>query len=51
MSNEKEIEISLDEDVILYFQKQSEISGIPYQTLISSCLSDCIREKGQAEKE
>ena len=37
----KQVTINLDNDTIDYFKAQSEISGIPYQTLINLYLSDC----------
>lgn len=41
----KQVTINLDGDVIEYFKEQSEISGIPYQTLINLYLSDCVTSK------
>lgn len=38
----KQVTINLDESVIEYFKKQSESSGIPYQTLINLYLRDCL---------
>lgn len=37
----KQITINLDVDTIDYFKKQSDDSGIPYQTLINLYLADC----------
>ena len=37
----KQITINIDSDTIDYFKKQSELSGIPYQTLINLYLADC----------
>ncbi len=37
----KQITIYLDSDVIEYFKKKSEVSRIPYQTLINFYLLDC----------
>ncbi len=37
----KQITIKIDGDTIDYFKEQSEISGIPYQTLINLYLTDC----------
>lgn len=37
----KQITINIDYDTIDYFKKQSEDSGIPYQTLINLYLADC----------
>lgn len=41
----KQITINIDSDIIDYFKEQSEISGIPYQTLINLYLSDCVVSK------
>lgn len=37
----KQITINIDIDAIEYFKKQSELVGIPYQTLINLYLKDC----------
>ena len=37
----KQITINIDCDTIDYFKKQSDDSGIPYQTLINLYLTDC----------
>ena len=37
----KPVTIRLSEDVIEYFKKMSEESGIPYQSLINLYLRDC----------
>ena len=37
----KQVTINLDTDTIEYFKKQSEQSGLPYQTLINLYLADC----------
>ena len=37
----KQITINIDSDTIDFFKRQSEINGIPYQTLINLYLSDC----------
>lgn len=41
----KQITINIDSDTIDYFKEQSEIFGIPYQTLINLYLSDCAVKK------
>lgn len=41
----KQITINIDTDTIDYFKAQSEVSGIPYQTLINLYLSDCAEQK------
>ena len=41
----KQITINIDSDTIEYFKEQSEIYGIPYQTLINLFLSDCATKK------
>ena len=45
----KQITINIDIDTIDYFKSQSEISGIPYQTLINLYLSDCALNKKQLQ--
>ena len=41
----KQITINIDSKIIDYFKEQSEISGIPYQTLINLYLADCAENK------
>lgn len=41
-SLKKSITINLDESIISYFKKESNIVGIPYQTLINMYLKDCM---------
>ena len=43
----KQITININSDTIDYFKEQSEISGIPYQTLINLYLTDCAVNKRQ----
>lgn len=38
----KPVTINLDESVIAYFKKESDDSGIPYQTLINMYLRNCM---------
>ncbi len=45
----KQITINIDLDTIDYFKSQSDISGIPYQTLINLYLSDCATNKKQLQ--
>lgn len=45
----KQITINIDSDTIDYFKKQSELYGIPYQTLINLYLSDCVTQKKQLQ--
>lgn len=40
----KQITINIDESAIEYFKKQSEIVGIPYQSLINLYLVNCAKE-------
>lgn len=47
----KQITINLDSDTINYFKSQSEISGIPYQTLINLYLSDCATQHRKLQME
>ena len=37
----RQVTININTDTIKFFQKQSEKSGIPYQTLINLYLTDC----------
>lgn len=37
----RQVTINIDNDTIDYFKKQSEKSGLPYQTLINLYLADC----------
>ena len=41
----KQITININSETIDYFRKESEASGIPYQTLINLYLTDCARNK------
>ena len=45
----KQVTISLDENVLSYFQKQSDSAGIPYQSLINLYLRDCMANKRRLE--
>ena len=45
----KQITINLNADVVDYFKKQAEYSGIPYQTLINLYLTDCVTNKRKLE--
>ena len=45
----KQVELALDEKVIAYFKKQAAAVGIPYQTLISLYLSDCVKNNRHLE--
>ena len=38
----KAVSLRIDEDVLKYFKKISEESGVPYQTLINFYLQDCM---------
>ena len=38
----KPVSIRVDTDTIEYFQKQADVVGIPYQSLINLYLSDCV---------
>ena len=38
----RQVTIRMSEDVISYFKKLAEESGIPYQTLINLYLQDCM---------
>jgi uncharacterized protein (DUF4415 family) len=39
----KQVSINLEENVVDYFQKLSEQTGIPCQDLINLYLQDCVR--------
>lgn len=43
----KQITINIDADTIAYFKRQSEQTGVPYQTLINLYLSDCAANNRQ----
>ncbi len=45
----KQITINIDIETVDYFKKQSEISGIPYQTLINLYLTDCVNSKRELQ--
>lgn len=45
----KQITINIDSDTIDYFKSQSEVYGIPYQTLINLYLLDCVKEKKELQ--
>ncbi|MCP4268163.1 MAG: BrnA antitoxin family protein [Candidatus Brocadiaceae bacterium] len=41
----KQVTLRLGVDVINYFKKQSEDTGVPYQSLINLYLQDCAKSK------
>jgi uncharacterized protein (DUF4415 family) len=43
----KQVTINIDSESIDYFKAQSEVTGVPYQTLINLYLSDCVAHKKQ----
>ncbi len=45
----KQITINIDEATIDYFKEQSELAGMPYQTLINLYLRDCVINKRQIQ--
>lgn len=45
----RQITINLNADVVDYFKKQAEQSGIPYQTLINLYLTDCMKNKRELQ--
>ena len=45
----KTITIKLDENFIIYFKKESDNIGIPYQTLINMYLKDCVKNNRHPE--
>lgn len=40
----KSVTMRLSEDVIEYFKKMAEESGVPYQSLINLYLRDCVSQ-------
>ena len=40
----KSVTMRLSEDVIDYFKKMSEETGVPYQSLINLYLKDCVAQ-------
>lgn len=40
----KQITIRMGVDIIEYFQKQAEETGVPYQNLINLYLRDCVQQ-------
>ena len=45
----QQITIRLDEQVIDYFKKMSEETGMPYQNIINNYLLECVKEKKHME--
>jgi len=45
----KSVTIRLGEDVIDYFKKMAEESGVPYQSLINLYLRDCALQKRRVD--
>lgn len=43
----QQITINLNIEIVDYFKEQSNISGIPYQTLINMYLDDCVKKHRQ----
>lgn len=41
----KQVTMRLGIEAIDYFKEMSEATGIPYQTLINSYLTDCVRNR------
>ena len=41
----KTITINLDDNIIVYFKKESDNVGVPYQTLINMYLLDCVKKE------
>ncbi len=40
----KPVTMRLSEDVIVYFKRMAEESGVPYQSLINLYLRDCVAQ-------
>lgn len=45
----KQVTMNLSPTVIAYFKKESNETGIPYQTLINLYLIDCVEKKKKLE--
>lgn len=43
----QQITINIDRETIAYFKKESENTGIPYQSLMNLYLADCAAHKKQ----
>ncbi len=43
----KQVTINIDSDTVDYFKKLSDVTGLPYQTLINLYLTDCAKNKRQ----
>lgn len=41
----KQVTMYIDNDAVEYFKKESQKTGLPYQTLINLYLSDCASKK------
>ena len=45
----KSVTMRLSEDVIYYFKKMAESSGVPYQSLINLYLRDCVSQNREID--
>lgn len=45
----KQITINIEENIIIYFKKQANKIGVPYQTLINLYLRDCVKNDKNLE--
>lgn len=45
----KQVTIRMGEDVVDYFKKMSEETGIPYQSLINLYLRDCVAKNRKVD--
>ncbi len=45
----KPVTIRLSEDVIEYFKKMADESGVPYQSLINLYLRDCVAQHREVD--
>lgn len=41
----QQVTMNIDKDTVEYFKSQSEVIGIPYQSLINLYLTDCALKK------
>ena len=44
-SKQQEVTIEMNNNIVDYFNKMAEDTGIPFHILINICLSDCAKEK------
>ena len=47
----KQVTIKIAPYIIDYFKEESDVTGIPYQTLINLYLADCVKERKRLNME